>query len=83
MKVKKYITSIVMMTLSLALTVGCSSNETNDKQTNEVNSGEEVVVATSVAVTEILDKLGVKVSGVPTTSYDLPEIGRASCRERV
>ncbi len=57
MKVKKYITSIVMMTLSLALTVGCSSNETNDKQTNEVNSGEEVVVATSVAVTEILDKL--------------------------
>ena len=73
MKVKKYITSIVMMTLSLALTVGCSSSETNDKQTNEVNSGEEVVVATSVAVTEILDKLGVKVSGVPTTSYDLPE----------
>lgn len=73
MKLKKYITSIVMMTLSLALTVGCSSNETNDVQTSEVNPGEEVVVATSVAVTEILDKLGVKVSGVPTTSYDLPE----------
>ena len=35
--------------------------------------GEEVVVATSVAVTEILDALGVKVAGIPTTSYDLPE----------
>lgn len=73
MKVKKYITSIVMMTLSLALTVGCSSSEINDIQTSEVKPGEEIVVATSVAVTEILDKLGVKVSGVPTTSYDLPE----------
>ncbi len=30
-------------------------------------------MATSVAVTEILDELGVKVSGVPTSSYDLPE----------
>ena len=62
-----------MMTLSLALTVGCSSSENNDIQTSEVKQGEEVVVATSVAVTEILDKLGVKVSGVPTTSYELPE----------
>lgn len=35
--------------------------------------GEEVVVATSVAVTEILDALGVKVAGIPTTSYELPE----------
>ena len=33
----------------------------------------KVVIATSVAVTEILDELGVKVSGVPTTSYALPE----------
>ncbi len=73
MKLKKYITSIVMMTLSLALTVGCSSSENNDIQTSEVKQGEEVVVADSVAVTEILDKLGVKVSGVPTTSYELPE----------
>ena len=39
----------------------------------KVGTGEEVVVATSVAVTEILDALGVKVSGVPSTSYELPE----------
>ena len=52
--------------------VGCSSSESNEKIVTN-NNGEEVVVATSVAVTEILDKLGVKVSGVPTTSYELPE----------
>ena len=54
---------------TLALMVGCSSNE--NKVTN--SSDKEVVVATSVAVTEILDKLGVEVSGVPTTSYELPK----------
>lgn len=34
---------------------------------------EERVVATSVAVVEILDALGVPITGVPTSSYDLPE----------
>ena len=48
--------------------MGCSNNSGESKE-----SGEEIVVATSVAVTEILDELGVKVSGVPTSSYDLPE----------
>lgn len=71
MKLKKCITSIVV-TSALALTVGCTTSE-SDKKVSEAKSGEEIVVATSVAVTEILDKLGVKVSGVPTTSYELPE----------
>ena len=43
------------------------------KESLKKENGEEIVVATSVAVTEILDELGVKVSGVPTSSYDLPE----------
>ena len=73
MKLKKYITSIAIIACTLGLTVGCSSSESEDTKTNQVNQGEEVVVATSVAVTEILDELGVKVSGVPTTSYELPE----------
>lgn len=71
MKLKKCITSIVI-TSALALTVGCTTSD-NDNKVSEVKSGEEIVVATSVAVTEILDELGVKVSGVPTTSYELPE----------
>lgn len=58
-----------IMTLSM---ISCSSNNSEEKSIT-VASNEEVVVATSVAVTEILDALGVKVSGVPTTSYELPE----------
>ncbi|WP_300351093.1 heme ABC transporter substrate-binding protein IsdE [Clostridium sp.] len=54
--------------------VGCSNNNIESKEvSNSKANGEEIVVATSVSVTEILDKLGVKISGVPTTSYDLPE----------
>ncbi|WP_434793188.1 High-affinity heme uptake system protein IsdE [Terrisporobacter petrolearius] len=57
---------------TLALMVGCLSNEGNKNEVTN-SSDKEVVVATSVAVTEILDKLGVEVSGVPTTSYELPK----------
>lgn len=47
------------MTLSF---MSCSSDNSENKSV-AVGTGEEVVVATSVAVTEILDALGVKVSG--------------------
>ena len=53
--------------------MGCSNNSEESKESLKKENGEEIVVATSVAVTEILDELGVKVSGVPTSSYDLPE----------
>ncbi len=65
---KKIIAMLGIATISLM--VGCSSNKVENK-TNDTKG--DVLVATSVAVTEILDELGVKVSGVPTTSYDLPE----------
>lgn len=71
MSLKKKIIGLLSV-ITLAFMVGCSSDESNkDEVTN--SSDKEVVVATSVAVTEILDKLGVEVSGVPTTSYELPE----------
>lgn len=48
-----------------------------EKENSEDNIIEEeqseVVVSTSVALTEILDALKIKVSGVPSTSYELPE----------
>lgn len=71
MKYKRIMSMISagIMTLSM---ISCSSNNSEEKSI-AVGTGEEVVVATSVAVTEILDALGVKVSGVPTTSYELPE----------
>lgn len=53
--------------------MGCSNNSGELKESLKKENGEKIVVATSVAVTEILDELGVKVSGVPTSSYDLPE----------
>ena len=61
------------MTLSLALTVGCSSSEESTTQNTEVKPSEEVVVATSVAVTEILDELGVKVVSINPLSYNWTE----------
>ena len=71
MSLKKKIVGLLSVT-TLAFMVGCSSGESNKEEAT--NSGDkEVVVATSVAVTEILDELGVEVSGVPTTSYELPE----------
>lgn len=65
----KNILRMLMVTMLSVTMIGCS----NDKKDVVVNNDEEVVVATSVAVTEILDALGVKVSGVPTTSYELLE----------
>lgn len=70
MKYKKIISMAFAVLMSLGF-VGCNSESNkNVKVDNDTN--EEVVVATSVAVVEILDALGVKVSGVPKTSYDLP-----------
>ena len=71
MNTKKKIIALLSVTM-LTFMVGCSSSESNESNVTNSN-GEEVVVATSVAVTEILDKLGVEVSGVPTTSYELPK----------
>ena len=68
--------SILMVTFSV---IGCSSSEV-DSSKEQVTSKDEkqVVVATSVAITEILDRLGVEVSGVPQTSYELPESAKGA-----
>ena len=71
MKYKKIISMIFAGLVSLNL-VSCSPESNENVIERNSESGEEVVVATSVAVVEILDALGVKVSGVPTTSYELP-----------
>ena len=86
MKFKKNLLIIFLAIMTFSL-VGCGNS--NKKEDNKVSSednitksGEdniieeeqsEVVVSTSVALTEILDALQIKVSGVPSTSYELPE----------
>ena len=76
MKIKKHLISICALA-TMMFAVGCSSTNdtTENKDTNvgENLSEDSTVVATSVAVVQILDELGVKVTGVPTTSYELPE----------
>ena len=71
MKYKRIISMIAAGVMTLSF-MSCSSDNSENKSV-AVGTGEEVVVATSVAVSEILDALGVKVSGVPSTSYELPE----------
>lgn len=71
MKYKRIMSIIATGILTLNL-ISCSSNN-NENKNLAMEGSEDVVVATSVAVTEILDALGVKVSGVPKTSYELPE----------
>lgn len=70
MKLKKVCTIITSLLIAANLTA-CGNSEV--KPSSNTDKEEQVVVATSVAVTEILDALGVKVSGVPSTSYELPE----------
>ena len=71
MKFKKVMSLMTAGIMALSM-ISCGSVE-NEKKVTNTASKEEVVVSTSVAVTEILDALGVKVSGVPKTSYELPE----------
>ncbi|GAA0069932.1 heme ABC transporter substrate-binding protein IsdE [Clostridium sardiniense] len=70
MKIKRCFLLALAMIMTCAF-VGCV-DEARDKTTEDKNNGENVV-ATSVAVTQILDKLGVKLKGVPATAYKLPE----------
>ncbi|MDU4933917.1 MAG: heme ABC transporter substrate-binding protein IsdE [Peptostreptococcaceae bacterium] len=83
MKFKNYLISICTSVIMLSV-VGCSSASVDDNNsegntTNKESYGEDsVVVATSVAVVQILDELGVKISGVPTTSYELPESAKGA-----
>ena len=70
MKVKRVLSILCASIISLGL-IGCGDSNLDNNTKSE--SGEQVVVSTSVAVTEILDALGVEVAGVPSTYYELPE----------
>ena len=50
-----------------------SAGETTTDTTKETKAEQERVVASSVAVVQILDALGIPMTGVPTSSYGLPE----------
>lgn len=64
----RYLT--ILLSISLLL-VGCSSNEASDEQTN--TDDDERLVATTVALVEILDELELDLVGIPTSYKELPE----------
>ncbi|MEI3607538.1 heme ABC transporter substrate-binding protein IsdE [Pseudogracilibacillus sp. SE30717A] len=68
---KKYLVTL-MITVSVII-AGCSSNE-NVKESKKNNDHDgNRIVATTVAVTEILDVLEVDLIGIPTSYKELPE----------
>lgn len=78
MKIKRMTTLFIAIATALTMSA-CSNEEKTDKNIKKednkptVEEQKDTVVATSVAVVEILDKLGVKLAGVPDTSYTLPD----------
>ena len=71
MRVKK-IASVLMAIILLVSIAGCSSPKKETAKQVKSESKERVV-ATTVAVTEIMDALEVDLVGVPTSTKDLPK----------
>lgn len=69
----KYVKTCLFVCICLLL-ASCSNNS-SDVSSNKPaeKQPEETVVATTLAVAEIMDKLEVDLAGVPTTQYTLPE----------
>lgn len=76
MRLKRVIALGLILGMSV-LAVGCGKKDTENADTTSNATSdsvtEERVVASSVAVVQILDALSVPMVGVPTSSYELPE----------
>ena len=71
-KLLAVLTAVGMLAMSFT---GCADAEAKGHESNKSAQTEEkdTVIASSVAVVQILDALGVEMAGVPTSSYELPE----------
>lgn len=69
----KYVKAWLLLSICLLL-VSCSAQKSEVKTSKPAETDtEHTVVATTLAVAEIMDKLEVDLAGVPTTQYTLPE----------
>lgn len=69
----KYVKAWLFLSICLLL-VSCSAQKSEVKTSKPAETDmEHTVVATTLAVAEIMDKLEVDLAGVPTTQYTLPE----------
>ena len=66
---KKIILLLSTLIMSVSM-IGCVDQKSESQSTN---SDENRIIATSVAVCEILEKLNLDVVGIPTSSYERPE----------
>ncbi|WP_157829784.1 heme ABC transporter substrate-binding protein IsdE [Bacillus sp. SN10] len=72
MKVKKIASVLMVIILLMSIAAGCSSPKKETAKQVKSESKERIV-ATTVAVTEIMDALEVDLVGVPTSSKTLPK----------
>src|SRR5699024_8188874 len=73
----KYKLSLSLMMVGLLLAAGCASSggdsQSNSQSDVTAEEEEDRIVATTVALTEIMDKLELDLVGIPTSYKDLPE----------
>lgn len=75
MRKKGIIMSVIAMFSLMFLIAGCSSDDkaTADKVKEDNDPEDHRIIATTVAVAEIMDALDIDLIGVPTTYKELPE----------
>lgn len=71
--VKKYITSFIFLLTFFVCTTGCTSESDEVSISSKINEDKQRIVATTVAVVEIMDALDLELVGVPTTNSELPK----------
>ncbi|MBC1485670.1 heme ABC transporter substrate-binding protein IsdE [Listeria seeligeri] len=64
---------IVICIATVLFLVGCGNEEAAEKQTTQKEQAPKIV-STTVAITEIMDKLDLSLVGIPTSSKKLPEL---------
>ena len=75
----KFLSLLLGAALTALMFTGCAAQPADSEQTVEPAT-QENVIASSVAVVQILDAIDVPMVGVPTSSYELPESVKDAAR---
>ena len=75
----KFLSLMIGAAVTAMMFTGCGA-QTSDSEVAVETETQENVIASSVAVVQILDAIGVPMVGVPTSSYELPESVKDAAR---
>ena len=75
----KFLSLLIGAAITAMMLTGCAAQPADSEQTVEPAT-QENVIASSVAVVQILDAIDVPMVGVPTSSYELPESVKDAAR---